>query len=231
MNTLQDPGGKASTYLCRLQAALNAAVKRRGAVAGEADRHILKQFCRGCLDNTLLSDLNLKGEKSRPPAFSELPFLVRTEEDRQAVKASRMKKHHSSHRQRALASPQSACVCSQQATFCQGSNPLTELIQQVASLQNQLTTLMSKKAKKSQKPKLTPEQRPSGPVASKLDLRAPSWKPTTIKTSTQPRPWYCFKCGEDGHFFSACSNSPNPTLFSEKRDQLREKIKKLYCHL
>ncbi|GAA6102330.1 uncharacterized protein LOC109202349 [Tachysurus ichikawai] len=59
MNTLQDPGEKASTYLCRLQAALNLAVKRGGAAAEEADRHILKQFCRGCWDNPMLSDLNL----------------------------------------------------------------------------------------------------------------------------------------------------------------------------
>ena len=100
MNTLQDPGEKASTYLCRLQAALNLAVKRGGAAAGEADRHILKQFCRGCWDN-------LEEKKSHPPAFSELLLLIRTEEDRQAAKATRMKKHLGSHRQRAMASSQS----------------------------------------------------------------------------------------------------------------------------
>ncbi|KAJ7988832.1 hypothetical protein DPEC_G00313280 [Dallia pectoralis] len=128
MNTLQDPGEKASTYLCRLQAALNIAVKREGAAAGEADRHILKQFCRGCWDNPLLSDLNLEEKKSHPPTFSELLLLIRTEEDRQAAKATRMKKHLGSHRQRAMAS---ACVCSQQATFQLESDPLTELKQQL----------------------------------------------------------------------------------------------------
>lgn len=222
MNTLQDPGEKASTYLCRLQAALNLAVKRGGAAHGEADRHILKQFCRGCWDNPLLSDLNLEEKKNHPPAFSELLLLIRTEEDRQAAKATRMKKHLGSHRQRAMASSQSACVCSQQAAFQPESDPLTELKQQVASLQSQLTTLMSKKAKKVPKTKGNPEHQSGGPV-SKLDPRAPSWKPTNSKTSTQPRPWYCFNCGEDGHISSACSNNPNPTLVNEKRDQLKEK--------
>ncbi|KAJ8003249.1 hypothetical protein DPEC_G00167460 [Dallia pectoralis] len=212
MNTLQDPGEKASTYLCRLQAALNIAVKREGAAAGEADRHILKQFCRGCWDNPLLSDLNLEEKKSHPPTFSELLLLIRTEEDRQAAKATRMKKHLGSHRQRAMAS---ACVCSQQATFQLESDPLTELKQQVASLQSQLTKLMSKKDKKVPKTKGNTEH-PSGGPASKLDPRAPSWKPIDSKTSTQPRPWYCFNCGEDGHISSACSNSPNPTLVNEK---------------
>jgi len=222
MNTLQDPGEKASTYLCRLQAALNLAVKRGGATAREADRHILKQFCRGCWDNPLLSDLNLEVNKSHPPTFSELLLLVRTEEDRQAAKVTRMKKHLGSHRQRVVASSQSACVCNQQASFQPESDPLTELRQQVASLQSQLTMLMSKKTKKVPKTKGNSEH-PSGGPTSKLDPRAPSWKPIDSKTSTQPRPWYCFNCGEDGHISSACSNNPNPTLVNEKRDQLREK--------
>ena len=221
MNALQDPGEKASTYLFRLQTALNLAVKRGGAAAVEADRHILKQFCRRCWDHTLLSDLSLEGKKSHPPAFSELLLLIRTEEDRQAAKATRMKKHLGSHRQRAMAGSQSACVCSQQAALQPESDQLTELKQQVASLQSQLTTLMSKKAKKA--PKTKNAEHPSGGPASNLDPRAPSWKSTNSKTSTQPRPWYCFKCGEDGHISSACSNNPNPTLVNEKRDQLRER--------
>lgn len=79
MYTLQDPGEKASTYLWCLQAALNLAVNRGGAAAGEADRHILKQICQGCWDNRLLSDLNLEEKKHHPPAFSELLLLIRTE--------------------------------------------------------------------------------------------------------------------------------------------------------
>lgn len=93
MNTLQDPGEKASSYLCRLQVVLNLAVKRGEVAAEEADRYILKQFCRGCWDNILLSDLNLEEKKRHPPAFAELLLQIRTEEDRLAAKVTRMNKH------------------------------------------------------------------------------------------------------------------------------------------
>ncbi|GAA6084695.1 uncharacterized protein LOC109202349 [Tachysurus ichikawai] len=170
----------------------------------------------------MLSDLNLEEKKHHPPAFLELLLLILTEEDRQAAKVTRMKKHLGTHRQRAMTSSQNACVCSQHAAFQPESDPLTDLKQQVASLQSQLTTLISKKAKKTPKTKGSPQHQSGGP-ASKLGPRAPSWKPTSSKASTHPRPWYCFSCGEDGHISSACSNDPNPTLVNEKRDKLKEK--------
>lgn len=57
MNTLQDAGERPSTYLYRLQSALRATVKRDGIIPEEADRHLLKQFCRGCWDNDLIAEL------------------------------------------------------------------------------------------------------------------------------------------------------------------------------
>ncbi|GAA6102329.1 uncharacterized [Tachysurus ichikawai] len=48
-------------------------------------------------------------------------------------------------------------VCSQHAAFQPESDPLTKLKQQVASLQSQLTTLISKKAKKAPKTKGSPQ--------------------------------------------------------------------------
>ncbi|CAI5682211.1 unnamed protein product [Oreochromis niloticus] len=195
MNTLQDPGEKASSYLCRLQAVLNLAVKRGGIAAEEADKHILKQFCRGCWDNILLSDLNLEEKKSHPPAFAELLLQIRTEEDRHAAKVTRMKKHLGSNRQRAVTSSQSTCACSQQVVIPPESNTLAELKQQVASLQSQLTALMSKKPQKTSKPKGSAEHTSSRPVPPKLNSRAPSWKPSNPKQNARPKAWYCFKCG------------------------------------
>ncbi|GAA6084696.1 uncharacterized protein LOC109202349 [Tachysurus ichikawai] len=105
----------------------------------------------------MLSDLNLEEKKHHPPAFLELLLLILTEEDRQAAKVTRMKKHLGTHRQRAMTSSQNACVCSQHAAFQPESDPLTDLKQQVASLQSQLTTLISKKAKKTPKTKGSPQ--------------------------------------------------------------------------
>lgn len=101
MNTLQDSGEKPSTYLQRLQLALNQAVKRGGATSEDVSKHLLKQFCRGCWDFSLLASLQLEQKKSCPPPFSELLLVIHTEEDRQAAKVSRMKKHVGSTKFRA----------------------------------------------------------------------------------------------------------------------------------
>jgi len=98
LNTLQDLGEKPSTYLHRLRVALNLAVKRGGVAPEEVDKHLLKQFRRGCWDNALLSTLQLEQKKDSPPSFPELLLMLRTEEDRQQTKASRMKKTHRCHK-------------------------------------------------------------------------------------------------------------------------------------
>uniref|UniRef100_A0A8C6TK85 CCHC-type domain-containing protein n=1 Tax=Neogobius melanostomus TaxID=47308 RepID=A0A8C6TK85_9GOBI len=35
-----------------------------------------------------------------------------------------------------------------------------------------------------------------------------------IHSSNRPKPWYCFKCGEDGHIKPQCENEPNSHLIS-----------------
>ena len=41
--------------------------------------------------------------------------------------------------------------------------------------------------------------------------------------SNRPRPWYCFRCGEDGHIAPSCEREPNTALVEEKRRQCKEK--------
>lgn len=60
MNTLQNAGEKPLVYLSRLQAALTVAFQRNGVLSSESDRHLLRQFCRGCWDNNLIADLGLQ---------------------------------------------------------------------------------------------------------------------------------------------------------------------------
>ncbi|XP_026086508.1 zinc finger CCHC domain-containing protein 12-like [Carassius auratus] len=38
----------------------------------------------------------------------------------------------------------------------------------------------------------------------------------------RPRPWYCFRCGEDGHLAVDCENAANPSKVEENRLKLRE---------
>lgn len=93
ISTLQNPGEKSSVYLHRLHVVLSATIRWGGVAENERDRCLLKQFCRGCWDNTLIADLELKKRKSDPPPFAELAILIRTAEEKQTSKEERMRKH------------------------------------------------------------------------------------------------------------------------------------------
>ncbi len=65
LNTHQNSGEKSSTYLHRLQSSLSAVVKRKAVSASDADRQLLKQFCRGCWDNTVIATLQLEQRQNK----------------------------------------------------------------------------------------------------------------------------------------------------------------------
>ncbi|KAL0160010.1 hypothetical protein M9458_043735, partial [Cirrhinus mrigala] len=218
LNTFQNPGESASAYLHRLQVALNLVVKRGGVAPGELDRHLLKQFCRGCWDSALLSTLQLEQARSRPPSFAELLLMLRTEEDRQQAKASRMRKHIGATK-RVQVQSQSACACAnpkEKPQVCPSA--IEDLVKQVATLQSQLTSFMAEK----KKDRKVTAQKPQSRTPDKTNANMQ----TQIRTKqmNKPRPWYCFKCGEDGHISSTCTEAPNPALVAEKRKQLEKRL-------
>lgn len=223
MNTLQDPGEKPSTYLHRLQLALNLAVRRGGAAPADVDKHLLKQFCRGCWDNSLLSCLQLEQKKSNPPSFADLLLLLRTEEDRQLAKASRMKKHIGTTRQRGQLQLQSAWACAESREKSEVSlSVIEDLGRQVASLQSQLTYLMAQKKTKGADNRGAAGKSPGR--VQKLDrVDTDMLKQTKKKQTNRPRPWYCFNCGEDGHIAPVCTDRANSALVAEKKKKLEEK--------
>lgn len=93
MSTLQNSGEKSSEYLHRLQVILSTTVKRGGLAEKDRDCCLLKQFFRGCWDSSLITSLQLEKKETRPPTFTELVLLVRTEESRHTFKEERMKRH------------------------------------------------------------------------------------------------------------------------------------------
>lgn len=88
LHTNQNIGEKPSIYLQRLRAALSKVIKRGGIATADFERQLLKQFCKGCWNNSLLMNLQLEQRKTNPPSFSELLLLLRTDEDRQAAKSN-----------------------------------------------------------------------------------------------------------------------------------------------
>lgn len=228
LDTFQNPGEKPSAFLQRLQVALTLTVKRGGALSHDLDRLLLTQFCRGCWDNSLLTDLQLKQKRSSPPTFSELLLLLRIEEDQTAAKTMRMRQHLGATKQKATTYVQSAkCHADDENNLVTLSTITKELAKQVVEIQSQLAKLNAKP------PKPEFQNSKNVPTATKPKEK---WKPDKVnkgpteqivKTqSSRPKPWYCFQCGEDGHIKPHCENEPNPELVTEKRKLLREKQRK-----
>lgn len=227
LSTLQNSGEKPSEYLHRLQVVLNTAMKRGGVPVTELNRHLLKQFCRGCWDNSLISDLQLEQKRDQPPSFAELLLLLRVEDDKQAAKASRMKHHLGTVKSTAASSKahvasrvSSACSCS----AAEQPSEFEQLKKLVTQMQSQLSALTTSHFQGA-----IPTQ-PSYGRQTKAKYQkgaAPSGKQSKAhpQSGALLRPGYCFKCGEDGHISSSCDQAPNQSLVAFKKKLFQEKQK------
>lgn len=165
MNTPQDAGEKPSAYLYRLKTALRMTIKRGGISPEEADRHLLKQFCRGCWDNDLITELQLEQKRNCPPSFAHLLLMLHTEEDKHTAKVNRMKQHLGSSKQRALMHSQRTWVSAEleqkeASNMASLATEKQELKKQIAKLQSQLANLTTKPKiqKKSPQPEAVDRQ-------------------------------------------------------------------------
>ncbi|KAK3506708.1 hypothetical protein QTP70_015905 [Hemibagrus guttatus] len=211
LNVFQNPGEKPSAYLRRLHVALQSAMRQSGVLGSDIDKHLLKQICRGCWESSLITELQLERKKLSPPTFAELMTLLRTLESKHVSKNACMKQHLGGVKQPAVM--QSQLAAESDVTRL---NPITaHLASQIAELQSQLAMLTSKQSRDKPNPKLNPfKSSNQGAVGSKGKPRVPDKRhPVRLK------PGYCFRCGEDGHIASSCSNDPNPALVSEKREK------------
>lgn len=212
MDTYQNHGEKPSEYLQRLQVALQHAVRRGGVSERDTNHRLLAQFCRGCWENGLISELQLKQRKINPPSFAEFLLLLRTEEDREAAKNLRMKQHLGA---RQKVSTQAQLVTKEDETsLCTALANLTQqLSQQMTAIQRQLAALTASQIRH-----------------SSMDSAPRAEKRKSVKSSRpappNPKPGFCFRCGEDGHIRPQCDADPNPALVNAKRKQFQDKQQK-----
>lgn len=229
----QNAGEKPSVYLNRLQTLLTKAISRGGVSVTESDKYLLRQFCRGCWDQSLIIGLQLEHRKPNPPSFPELLLLLRTEEDRRAAKMDRMKKHLGStkaatHVHSVLSMP----VFDEEpaTTDPKKHDASSKLEKEVAELRKQVAQLVHK-----ERIKLTHEEVPSSSTRKESPLQSEHLAAyvtnpdSTSRTATPPKPWFCFKCGETGHIAANCTNSPNPDLVRKKNGELRDKRNRFWA--
>ncbi|XP_056114876.1 zinc finger CCHC domain-containing protein 18-like [Rhinichthys klamathensis goyatoka] len=249
LNTLQNAGEKPSLYLQRLHTNLLKVMKRGGIPADEADRQLLKQFCRGCWDDTLIANLQLEHKRNRPPPFPELLLQLRSEENKHFSKESRMRQHLGAQRQRASSHIVTANPLDLGQNEMSEGSQVDELKRQVAKLQSQLVKQKNKQTGRSVLPSTdavlelkqqvtelqsqmtklrvqkNPEPKNNQGKMKQTSIQFPRENPPTAdhKPPHRPRPGYCFQCGEDGHVASICENDPNPSLVTDKRKILKER--------
>lgn len=218
MDTYQNHGEKPSEYLQRLQVALQHAVRRGGVAERDVDNRLLAQFCRGCWDNGLISELQLQQRKLNPPSFAEFLLLLRKEEDREAAKTHRMKQHLGATKQKVTTHAQLVHSKDEEINLCSALTNLTkQLSQQMTAIQQQLAAL-------------TASQMRVNPLAAAHSAPRPSAtrkaRRTANSASSNLKPGFCFRCGEDGHIKPQCDLDPNPALVSAKRKQFQDKQQK-----
>ena len=229
LNQNSNSGEKASSYLQRLRTVLDKAVTMKVIPSSEADAQLLKQFCRGCWENDLINRLQLEQRKKEPPTFPELLLLIRTEEDKQAAKENRMKRHLSFTKTKAQTQVHSVNFSDNDegdpsAAVHRPPSELKQIQKQLVSLQTQIATLMQHHEHKTEKNGGAKNKKKSK-SESKGDKEGPSTVKQTpvssVSATKRPKPWYCFQCGEDGHIKTTCSNPPDPALVNVKRQQLK----------
>lgn len=154
--------------------------------------------------------------KNTPPAFPELLLSVRTEEDKRAAKMDRKKKH--------LGSTKAAAHAHSMYGIPVNAEPLPELTNkceqdetqklkgEIAALKKQVAYLSKKDEVKGCEIKAGKNSKESAGTGDCLVASSN----VTSDSTTMPKPWFCFKCGEDGHIAVRCSNEPNPGACPEK---------------
>ncbi|KAI5618057.1 hypothetical protein C0J50_22646 [Silurus asotus] len=221
LNMLQNASERPSLYLQRLHTNLLKVIKRGGISADEADRQLLKQFSRGCWNDTLITNLQLEHKRNRPPLFPDLLLQLRSEEDKHFAKESRMRQHLGIQRQKASSHIVNANPLDQSQNEMSEETEVAELKRQVAKLQSQLAKQRSKQTGQSMsqstnavlelkeqvtelqsqmsKLKVPRNVEPKG-SSSKMkhaNTRSARENPpiADYKLHHRPRPGYCFRCG------------------------------------
>jgi hypothetical protein len=194
--TYQDDKETASNYLNRLYLLLVEAADRGGLPVTGIPQYLLRQFIRGCADDSFVQRLNLEAMQT-PPGFGNFLLLVRKEECRRTEKRIRLKR---------ASNTTTSQPCSKTQNEARPRDRTSELEVQLQQLTSKFEALQSA----------------TTPPLKTASSPAQTFNPTeTNSRSSQPRrPYFCYKCGIDGHRRANCHKAANPELVYQRLNNL-----------
>ena len=193
--TYQGPKESSSDFLQRIYLLLMETVEKCGATVTSSPKLLLKQFIRGCVDDSLVLRLKLEDQLDAPPSFAHLLLSVRKEESKAVERKLRLK---------------AAGRVSSVVEAPSESAEVKELRVKVAQLESQVHQLST--PSKSASPVEASSSRDDG-----VDSTAPSSgksKPRKFK-----RFYFCYRCGKEDHGLKTCTEECNPVLVQQKLEQ------------
>lgn len=220
----QQAGEKLSDFLRRLDQSLNKVVQRGGLPSACADKVRLEQLLRGAVSSDLmLVNLRLRERRLTPPTFLQLLKEIREEEEYEAsrrkispVVKSACVKQDSDVKQSELQSLKSeikelkslvAAAVSKPAQARLGNTEETPTnVSSERSTDSELTALRQEVKRLQQRV----TQKVSEPQAAVSAVNAP--KPVASSSQRSPKSsdeYFCYRCGENGHFAVKCQNPEN----------------------
>lgn len=212
LETHQNDGEKASEYLRRLQTLLQEVTERHGVVKGD-ETQLLKQFLRGCWEDSLITALHLKELLSKPsgvtPTFSELLLKVRTYEKESQLKEVRRKRHMGVTTK--VHTKTLVTMNEPEATNSNVSNVLDTSSR--GQLEERIRQLEAELKKMTQRPRNGKYGQRSSSGSQNTDMAS-----TALELSSEHKQFkkFCYKCGEDSHILPKCTNQANADLVQRK---------------
>ncbi|KAJ8020011.1 Paraneoplastic antigen Ma1-like [Holothuria leucospilota] len=214
-DTYQEREEAASAYLLRLDERLDQAIQFGGVDRQQADKLRLSQFIRGCIfSEGLVSNLQLRQRKSRPPTLVGLLREVRIEEAEETARLTR--------RENARA-PKKAQVNHAAIEKQQGKSDLNNLSKQLGDLTAQVAALQSAPSVKPADPPPTVKKDEASSASLLEAIKQLQKAVSDLQQGKNRRPEanrskgvICYQCGERGHMLRDCTNAPNAELVQQR---------------